>query len=268
MAEKRVTWAILSSLITQLWAKIKANFTNKIEVIKVNGSVQSVAADKSVDITIPAQKNKLSEFSNDTGFITKAVLDLANYYKKTETYTQAEINAKISAIPKFNIKVVQQLPTTGISKTTIYLVKTGAQTDNLFTEYIRVADGSTDKWEELGAQKVDLSGYLTKTEAASTYQPKGDYAKRNGDDAGSFAAATIELAGIVSVSPGQDQGYVCGIEIVHTLTQGVTKRAILKVFETDGAAATINEDRIIDLRPLADPLATSADVTALLNSLT
>lgn len=268
MAEKRVTWSVLTALITQLWAKIKANFSNKIEIVKVNGTVQPIATDKSVDITIPAAKTKLSQLTNDTGFITKAVSDLVNYYKKAETYTKAEVDSKVSAIPKFDIKVVQQLPTTGISKTTIYLVKTGAQTDNLFTEYIRVADGSTDKWEKLGEQKVDLSGYLTKTEAASVYQPKGDYAKRNGDDTGSFAAATIELAGIVSVSPGQDEGHVCGIEIVHTHTQGVTKRAILKVFETDGAASTINEDRIIDLRPLADPVATAADVTALLNSLT
>ena len=267
MAEKRVTWAILSSLITQLWAKIKANFTNKIEVIKVNGSVQSVAADKSVDITIPAQKTKLSELSNDTGFITKAVLDLANYYKKTETYTQAEINAKISAIPKFNIKVVQQLPTTGISKTTIYLVKTGAQTDNLFTEYIRVADGSTDKWEKLGEQKVDLSGYLTKTEAASTYQPKGNYAQKNGDEREDFSVSQLHLAGGISLQTGVDpngNSTICGVQIVHN----ETKKAVLKVFDTDGAGATQNEDYILDLRQLADPLATSADVTALLNSLT
>lgn len=154
-----------------------------------------------MDIRIPAQKTKLSELSNDTGFITKAVSDLANYYKKTETYTQAEINAKISAIPKFDIKVVQQLPTTGISKTTIYLVKTGAQTDNLFTEYIRVADGSTDKWEELGAQKVDLSGYLTKTEAASTYQPKGDYAQKNGDVLQDFGVNNLLLGnGVLTIS--------------------------------------------------------------------
>jgi|GEM_PF-6448963 hypothetical protein len=267
MAEKRVTWAILSSLITQLWAKIKANFTNKIEVIKVNGSVQSVAADKSVDITIPAQKTKLSEFDNDTGFITKAVSDLANYYKKAETYTKAEVDSKVSAIPKFDIKVVQQLPTTGISKTTIYLVKTGAQTDNLFTEYIRVADGSTDKWEELGTQKVDLSGYLTKTEASNTYQPFGKYANRNGDELEPFSTFQLHLAGGSSIETGTDpngNNNPCGIQINYS----DTKKVVLKVFDTDGAGAGQNETYVLDLRPLADPEVTAADVTALLNSLT
>ena len=253
MAEKRVTWAILSSLITQLWAKIKANFTNKIEVIKVNGSVQSVAADKSVDITIPAQKTKLSELSNDTGFITKAVLDLANYYKKTETYTQAEINAKISAIPKFNIKVVQQLPTTGISKTTIYLVKTGAQTDNLFTEYIRVADGSTDKWEKLGEQKVDLSGYLTKTEAASAYQPKGDYAQRNGDILQDFNVNNLILGDGVTTISKDEKGVSFNFGTVKT------------ILPNKGSEQTL---ACLSDIPALPEAATDADVTALLNSLT
>lgn len=267
MAEKRITWDLLSSLITQLWAKIKANFTNKIEVIKVNGSVQSVAADKSVDITIPAQKTKLSELSNDTGFITKAVSDLANYYKKSDTYTRSEVDSKVSAIPKFDIKVVQQLPTTGISKTTIYLVKTGAQTDNLFTEYIRVTDGGTDKWEKLGEQKVDLSGYLTKAEASSIYQLMGRYALENGDDTKDFSTLQLHLAGGSSIETGTDpngNNNPCGIQINYS----DTKKVVLKVFDTDGAGASQNETYVLDLRPLADPEATAADVTALLNSLT
>lgn len=63
----------------------------------------------------------LSHFNNDTNFITNTVNDLVNYYKKSETYTQDEIKALISALPKFSIEVVDELPTENISSMTIYL---------------------------------------------------------------------------------------------------------------------------------------------------
>lgn len=98
--------------------------------------------------TIPT---KLSELTNDVGFITKVVTDLANYYTKTQ------IDEKIASIPKFSISVVSELPTENISTTTVYLVKDMQDTGNLYTEYIYV----NGAWEELGAQKIDLTGYAT-----------------------------------------------------------------------------------------------------------
>ena len=65
--------------------------------------------------------------------------DLANYYKKTETYSRTEINNKISAIPKFDIKVCEALPDSNISKTTVYLLKGKKEdTNNIYDEYIYV----------------------------------------------------------------------------------------------------------------------------------
>jgi hypothetical protein len=247
MAEKRVTWSVLTALITQLWAKIKANFSNKIEIVKVNGTVQPIATDKSVDITIPAAKTKLSQLTNDTGFITKAVSDLVNYYKKAETYTKAEVDSKVSAIPKFDIKVVQQLPTTGISKTTIYLVKTGAQSENLFTEYIRVADGSTDKWEKLGEQKVDLSGYMTKTEAAGTYQPKGDYAFRNGDGSQDFSVKELIFADGVSHISADGQRFLFSFGAVNTIVPNKgTEQTLACLTDIPTPAPVVTEQEIAD----------------------
>jgi len=72
---------------------------NVIETVKKNGTALTVT-NKAVDISVPT---KTSDISNDSGFITKAVNDLTNYYKKSETYTQTEIDNKISAIPKFAI---------------------------------------------------------------------------------------------------------------------------------------------------------------------
>lgn len=95
---------------------------------------------------------------NLSGFITRLTSDLEYYYTKTQTYTQAEVNALVSAIPKFKIEVVQTLPTSNISAATVYLLPdTNADSLNLYTEYIYVNNG----WEMLGTQTVDLSGYVT-----------------------------------------------------------------------------------------------------------
>lgn len=106
-----------------------------------------------------------SDLTNDSGFITRTVNDLANYYLKSETYTKEELDNKLSAIPKFSIEVVSSLPTSGISDTTVYLVASGDEKDNLYTEYIYV----NGEWEYLGKQTVDLTDYVKRTELSSYY---------------------------------------------------------------------------------------------------
>ena len=102
------------------------------------------------------------------GLITSVQNSLANYYLKTETYSQTEINQMISVIPKFAIEVVQSLPSQDISSTTIYLVVTGSETQNLYTEYIYV----NNSWEKLGTQTLDLSNYYNKTEVDTLLSAK------------------------------------------------------------------------------------------------
>lgn len=121
-----------------------------------------------------ALPTKTSQLTNDNEFITKAVSDLESYYLKSETLTKAEVNALVSAIPKFSIQVVSALPTSGISSTTVYLVKDGTD-GNLYTEYIYVSGA----WEILGSQRVDLTGYATEVFVRDYAQPKGDYALRS-----------------------------------------------------------------------------------------
>lgn len=151
------------------------------------------------DTPIPTVPTNVSAFENDAGyltehqdlseyakkteipdtseFITRTVNDLENYYRKNETYSQEEIDQRISAIPKFAIQVVYNLPTENISETTVYLVPGGAE-DNLYTEFIYVSGA----WEILGSQRVDLTGYATQTwtlEQLAGYQLKGDYVLKN-----------------------------------------------------------------------------------------
>jgi len=119
---------------------------------------------------------KAEDIPDTSEFITRAVNDLENYYRKNQTYNREEIDQKVSAIPKFSISVVSALPT-DYSETTIYLVPGGVD-DNLYTEYINV----NGTWEILGSQRVDLTGYATQSwtlEQLAGYQPKGDYALKS-----------------------------------------------------------------------------------------
>lgn len=87
-------------------------------------------------------------------------------------------------------RLVSALPTEDIDSHKIYLVLSADSEENdLYTEYIYV-NGS---WEKLGEYKADIDlspyltkteagdAYLTKTDAASTYQPKGDYLTEHQD---------------------------------------------------------------------------------------
>lgn len=67
--------------------------------------------------------------------------------------------AELSAIPQFDIQVVNALPTANISDTTVYLVLSNSgAAGNLYAEYIHV----NDAWEKLGeySTNIDLSDYM------------------------------------------------------------------------------------------------------------
>ena len=63
----------------------------------------------------------LSGFKNDMGFIDRTVSNLLNYYTKNETYNREKINELVSA--RLLIRIVDKLPTSDISTSTIYFLK-------------------------------------------------------------------------------------------------------------------------------------------------
>lgn len=170
------------------------------------------------DTKIPAAT---SDLTNDAGFITRLVSDLANYYSKSETYTQAEVNALVSAIPKFTISVVDALPTTDISGTTVYLVGGGSDAD-LYTEYIYV----NGAWEILGSQRVDLTGYATE---AWVETKLGDY----------FTAETLTAA-IITAALGYTPADAEDVEEISRQIDGIPTYAI---DEAKRVASSINKVR-------------------------
>lgn len=119
---------------------------NVLEGVQVNGT-DLIITNKKVNIPYDL-----------SSFITASVDNLTNYYKKSETYTQAEVNTLIGNLKTIQIQVVQTLPATGQSNI-IYLVPKTGSTTGSYTEYIWVAD--TSSFEEIGDTDVDLSNYPT-----------------------------------------------------------------------------------------------------------
>lgn len=115
-------------------------------------------------------KADISDIPDVSNFITNTVDNLVNYYKKSETYTQAEVNSLIGAISTMTIQVVQTLPTQDISTTTIYLVPSQtSETQNVYDEYIYVSNN----WEKIGSTDIDLSNYYTKSQVDNLVLPIG-----------------------------------------------------------------------------------------------
>lgn len=90
----------------------------------------------------------------------KVQLDLSTFATK----------ADVSAIPKFAIEVVTELPTENISNTTVYLVKHAHGDKDIYDEWIYV----NNTWEKIGNTDVDLTSYLKSADAAETYLTKTD----------------------------------------------------------------------------------------------
>lgn len=112
--------------------------------------------------------------SNPSGFITKSIADLLNYYTKSQTYTKTEVDTLIGAIPTISYQIVESLPTpsAGVSfnvTKVIYMVKDGT----VFNEYICIVEGSVYKWEQLGNTTIDMSDYYKKTETYSKSEIDG-----------------------------------------------------------------------------------------------
>lgn len=119
---------------------------------------------KWVNADFPTVPTKTSDLTNDSGFITKAVNDLVNYYLKSETYSKTEVDNIADAIKNSRFEVVATLPTSNIKTNVIYLVPSAdPKSGNVKDEYINL-NGTSAGWECIGSTSVDLSGYVTDEE--------------------------------------------------------------------------------------------------------
>lgn len=120
------------------------------------------------NIGVQAIPVNLSDLTNDSGYITVNVDNLVNYYLKTETYSQAEVDEIVGKLNRLTTEIVTALPTENISTTTIYLIKVD-ETSN-YTQHMYIGDA----WADLGSTTIDLSGYVSKQQLTTTL---ADYVK-------------------------------------------------------------------------------------------
>lgn len=111
---------------------------------------------------IPATDLASGVIPDVSQFITKSVNDLTNYYLKTETYTQTEVNNLIGAIQQFHYEVAASTSAvTNPQSNVLYLIgPTGSGSDK-YEEY--VYPDATTGWVKIGDTSIDLSGYVTTT---------------------------------------------------------------------------------------------------------
>ena len=141
-----------------------------------------------VDYTNLVNKpTKLSDFTNDQNFIDNTVNNLTNYYLKTQTYTQTEVNDLISHLASLTVEIVETLPTQDISTTTIYLVNVPDTTNYAQWMYINNA------WANLGSTSVDLSNYYTKAQANTLLDSKVDKVLGKGLSTNDFSNAYKDI---------------------------------------------------------------------------
>lgn len=127
----------------------------------------------STDLYAPTPPTKVSELSNNVGFITNVVSNLLNYYTKNDTYNKREVDSLVATMQGITFKYVEELPTTDIQTNVIYLVpKDSSVASNAKYEYINITGDSTG-WELIGDTEIDLSLYVKKEELETILQ---DYA--------------------------------------------------------------------------------------------
>lgn len=138
--------------LSTLFGKVKKYFAD-LKDVAFSGSYNDLSDRPNIPVNT-------SDLTNDSGFITNAVSNLANYYTKTQTYTKEEVNSLVGQLVQ--IQVVSSLPQSGQANT-IYLVPSGGSKPDVYDEYVWV----NNAWELIGNTEVDLSNYLQKTGDAS-----------------------------------------------------------------------------------------------------
>ena len=157
---------------------VTVDMSGKVDSTDYNQFVKDTndALDAKLELSDLAEYAKTADVvSNDTYTTDKKAIDDAIEALNTEVGNKAEgetpasgiykviddvanaLRSDITAIPKFDILPVDELPTEGISESTVYLVKDKVSEGDLYTEYIYV----NGAWENLGKQTVDLSSYAT-----------------------------------------------------------------------------------------------------------
>lgn len=132
---------------------------NVIESVSVNGT-KIEPSSKAVAISVPT---KVSQLSNDSDFqnATQVNNTITGKGYQTQSQVQSLINSAMGNVTSIKYQKVNSLPTTG-SNSVIYLVSHSHGTQDIYDEYIWIAD--TETFEKIGNTDIDLSAYVKSSE--------------------------------------------------------------------------------------------------------
>lgn len=153
--EKLRDYTPLEAYATEI-ASIKTNMGNKADKSSLDNYLLKTDAQSTYETISGAQGKYQAKLTAGTG-IEITGENVINVTLDTNIY-----------------QVVESLPDSDINPNKIYLVLNSESGESdLYIEYLYV----NNKWEKIGEYKadVDLTPYLTKADAANTYQPKGEY---------------------------------------------------------------------------------------------
>lgn len=160
-----------------------------------------------------------------------------------------DLRADITAIPKFDIEVVDELPTEGISESTVYLVLDKDSVGDLYTEYIYV----NGAWENLGKQTVDLSSYSTTSEMNAAIN-----AAIEAKIAGYYTKGEVDA----ELAKKADSSLLSNYVLSSTLTADYLTKTEVET-ELDKKADASALSNYVETTTLTTELAKKADVSAL-----
>lgn len=160
------------------------------------------------------------------------------------------LNTTISGLNFINAVVVAELPTTGISTTTIYLVPSDdPQSENIYDEYINL-DGTSAGWEKIGSTEIDLSNYYTKTETDTLLSGKVD--KEVGKGLSTNDYTTAEKTKLAGIEAGAEVNPTSGIktatESFETVDGGLLSKCMINLVPVQSGSGDPSPDNI---RPIS-----------------
>lgn len=238
---------------------------NKVVTAALNGkqNVLTAGTGVTIDTTDPANPEisanvdytnlinkpiKLSDFTNDEAFIDNTVNNLTNYYLKTETYTQTEVNNLISQLTSLSIEIVETLPAEDISTTTIYLVNVSGT--NNYNQWMYI----NNAWANLGNTSVDLSNYYTKGQADTLLDAKVDKVLGKGLSTNDFSNAykdTLDNYTVDSVLDSSSTNPIQNGTVTNALNTKQSKTLAAPIV-VGGVSSTTVEGALGNLNALID----------------
>lgn len=213
--------------ISQLDTQATANETDLFEVAIVDANSASGYASKKESAAAIADAI-VGEYQYPlriTGTTAKTIAGAIN-----------ELKNLVDLLPQFAIEVVQTLPVSDISETTIYLVPAqDPEQGNYYEEYIYV----NNAWELVGTTAVDLSGYYTSAQVDTLLAAK----------ANTSSLATVATSGAYSDLSGKP---TIDTTLDTTSTNAVENRAVASEINSIKSDITVEGSASGDIATFVD----------------